>query len=330
MAAYYKFEDLSGESTPNHSDNPYDGLIDSCNDDPAQIQTRYNTHRNNRNAQQRAKLLSLDFLGVTIDEILARLEDPTIEPGFRDWRHCLVFWARPPMKVRDLIGKVQEKLLDVAPSPSLPFPHSYYILTRNAELWTMPSENLHMTALEVTHSLTASEIDRLVEQMLPEAQDIANHTLQHRARLVKPLLSFDAQALALSFLPAAGERGVPAHDDSYTYHHLRRDLHAKASAAGVKVASRYVIPSAHLTIGRFITKSDFDTSDGAVDHAKVERFIERIESINEWLQAEYWPSEDSIKVGGEWVVGEEKGLDFRQGALWYGGGGETVCLGQGF
>ncbi|KAK3652120.1 hypothetical protein LTR56_005251 [Elasticomyces elasticus] len=313
MAAYYKFEDLSGESTPNDSDNPYDGLIEACSSDPAQIQTRYNTHRNNRNAQQQAKLLSPDFHGVTIDEILAKLEDPTIEPGFKDWRHCLVFWARPPVKVRELIGKVQEKLLDVAP-----------------RLWTMPSENLHMTALEITHSLTASEIDGLVEQMLPEARDIADHTLQHRARLVKPLLSFDAQALALSFLPAAGEPGVPAHDDSYTYHHLRRDLHAKASAAGVKVASRYVIPSAHLTIGRFITKSDFETSDGAVDHAKVERFIERIESINEWLQAEYWPSEDSIKVGGEWVVGEEKGLDFRQGALWYGGGGETVCLGQGF
>ncbi|KAK3652687.1 hypothetical protein LTR56_004981 [Elasticomyces elasticus] len=313
MAAYYKFEDLSGESTPNHSDNPYDGLIDSCDDDPAQIQTRYNTHRNNRNAQQRAKLLSPDFSGVTIDEILARLEDPAIEPGFRDWRHCLVFWARPPVKVRELIGKVQEKLLDVAP-----------------KLWTMPPENLHMTALEITHSLTASEIDGLVEQMLPEAQEIANHTLQHRARLVKPLLSFDAQALALSFLPAAGEPGEPSHDDSYTYHHLRRDLHAKASAAGVKVASRYVIPSAHLTIGRFITKSDFETLDGAVDHAKVERFIERIESINEWLQAEYWPSEDSIKAGGEWVVGEEKGLDFRQGALWYGGGGRTVRLGKGF
>ena len=34
MAAYYTFEDYSGTSTPNKSDNPYDGLIQNCNDDP--------------------------------------------------------------------------------------------------------------------------------------------------------------------------------------------------------------------------------------------------------------------------------------------------------
>lgn len=34
MAAYYTFEDYSGTSTPNKTDNPYDGLIDNCNNDP--------------------------------------------------------------------------------------------------------------------------------------------------------------------------------------------------------------------------------------------------------------------------------------------------------
>ena len=82
----------------------------------AQIQARYNTHRENRNAQQRAKLLAPEFSGVTPDEILARLEDPSIEPGFKDWRHCLVFWARPPQPVRSLIAEVQRQLLKVAPS----------------------------------------------------------------------------------------------------------------------------------------------------------------------------------------------------------------------
>ena len=51
---------------------------------------------------------------------------------------------------------------------------------------------------------------------------------------------------------------------------------------GVKIASRYVTPSAHLTIGRFITKRDFETEDGQVDHSKVKRFIETIDEINEW------------------------------------------------
>ena len=69
----------------------------------------------NRNEQQKAKLLSPDFPGVTVDEILAKLEDTTIEPGFEDWRHCLVFWARPPEKVRLLIAEIQQRLLTVAP-----------------------------------------------------------------------------------------------------------------------------------------------------------------------------------------------------------------------
>lgn len=198
-----------------------------------------------------------------------------------------------------------------------------------------------MTALEITHSLTSPEILALVEKIKPHMQKITDYTFSHRARLVKPTISFDAQALALSFLPAAGEGGGSGREaeldgditnnDSYTYHHLRRDLFALASETGVKVASRYVVPSAHLTIGRFIESSDFETEDGKVDGGKVAKMVEAIEEINEWLREEYWPlGGKAIKEGGEWIVGEEKGLDFRQGALWYGNGGETVRLGKGF
>lgn len=250
---------------------------------------------------------------MAIDEILAKLEDPSIEPGFKDWRHCLVFWARPTENVRALIAQVQKKLQNVVPN-----------------LWIMPPMSLHMTALEVTHSLTAPDIDALVEQMKKHISDIANFTNDHRARLVKPMVSYDAQALALSFLPASGEPGASEHDDGYTYHHLRRDLFTQVSATGVKVASRYVIPSAHLTIGRFITKKDFAAADGGVDHAKVEKLVATIEEINEWLQREYWPSENGIKEGGEWVVGAERGLTCRKGTLWYGEGGETIYQGKGF
>ena len=38
MAAYYTFEDYSGTSTPNTSDNPYDGLIENCKNDPVRTQ----------------------------------------------------------------------------------------------------------------------------------------------------------------------------------------------------------------------------------------------------------------------------------------------------
>jgi hypothetical protein len=199
----------------------------------------------------------------------------------------------------------------------------------------MPIDNLHMTAMEVAHSLTAEEIDSLVKALLPKGKDIAD--LSKRARLIKPMLSYDSAALALSFVPAAGEGLVnrrTAVDDHYTYHHFRRDLYAAITTASVNVGSRYVVPSAHLTIARFNSPNVFggDLMDAEVtlDMKKRKHWIHEIELINDWLSNEFWPQEDHpIKAGGEWIVGEEKGLDFRKGTLWYGGG-ETIYLGKGF
>src|SRR5271170_1108110 len=199
----------------------------------------------------------------------------------------------------------------------------------------MPIDNLHMTAMEVAHSLTAEEIDSLVKALLPKGKDIAD--LSKRARLIKPMLSYDSAALALSFVPAAGEGLInkrTAADDHYTYHHFRRDLYAAITAAGVNVGSRYVVPSPHLTIARFNSPNVFggDPMDAEVtlDMKKRKHWIHEIELINDWLSNEFWPQEGHpIKAGGEWIVGEEKGLDFRKGTLWYGGG-ETIYLGKGF
>lgn len=192
-----------------------------------------------------------------------------------------------------------------------------------------------------------------VSTLAPAIPDIASHTHAHRARLLAPMLSYDASALALSFLPAEA--------DEYTYHHLRRDIFSLCTSAGVTIGSRYTVPSAHLTIARFVTQHDILTQEdilnphppaqlnstegteqsgatklsGAtkhpgVDSRKVTNLVDRIESINAWLHREYWPQEGKgIRARGEWIVGEEVGLDCRRGTLWYGGG-ETVRLGEGF
>jgi vesicle-fusing ATPase len=54
------------------------------------IQEKYQLHRTTRNAQQKAKMLDKSFQGVNIDPILLRLEDPNVEPGFKDPRNCFV------------------------------------------------------------------------------------------------------------------------------------------------------------------------------------------------------------------------------------------------
>ncbi|MCJ1477900.1 transport between ER and Golgi ATPase protein [Lambiella insularis] len=295
--------------------NPYDALIDASRDNPKEIQDRYQTHRLTRNAQQRTRLLDPGFSGVSVDPVLARLLNPEEFSDFKDPRHCLVFWARPPESVKALISAIQHRLRATAPN-----------------LWLMPADCLHMTTLEVTHSLTAPEIDTFVQTLLPSAATITDYTVLHRARLVKPMIGYDASALALSFVPACGE-GAEACNDAYTYHHLRRDLYGLITSAGVTVASRYTIPTSHITIARFVTQRDFlreEKESSVFDSHIMNAWVDTIEGINAWLEQSYWPAQGrDIPEGGQWIVGQEKGLDFRKGTLWYGGG-ETIRLGAGF
>ncbi|KAA8569170.1 hypothetical protein MFRU_004g00230 [Monilinia fructicola] len=313
-----KFEDLSGIDIAKYA-NPYDALIEACHNEPSEIQSRYATHRETRNSQQKAKILSSDFQGMILDPVLLKLENRNIEPGFEDPRHCLVFWARPPQHIKELVVTIQQKLLTLAP-----------------KLWLMPQIKCHLTALEITHSLTSSEITSIINQLGNSAiSTMTNYPLQHRARLIKPTLSYDAAAVALSFLPASGESlaSTPdpssrnprtAQDDAFTYHHLRQSLFVIARSTGVSIDSRYVVPSSHITVGRFITQEDHDTPE------KRRAWINLIEEVNVWLKEEFWPQEGCKRnEDGEWVVGQEKGLDCRRGQLWYGGG-ETVMLGKGF
>ena len=107
-------EDLSGTTTPVTS-NPYDGLITATKGDPAKLQARYQQHRTTRNEQQKAKILGTEFDGWILDNYLVKLDGVQRDPGYIDPRHCLVFWARPPQKVRKLVQIIQQKLKDAAP-----------------------------------------------------------------------------------------------------------------------------------------------------------------------------------------------------------------------
>jgi len=128
-------EDLSGTSTPVTS-NPYDGLISACNNDPVRktvwvhvediliceqklLQDRYQLHRITRNGQQKTKILDDSFTGWILDEHLVKIDGPQKDLSYEDPRHCLVFWARPPVKVKNLIEIIQQKLQDAAPGRTM-------------------------------------------------------------------------------------------------------------------------------------------------------------------------------------------------------------------
>lgn len=221
---------------------------------------------------------------------------------------------------------------------------SYRALTNSySDLWLMPPQRMHMTALEITHSRTPEEIGALVTQMRPVIPTIASYTYKHRSRLVKPMLSYDLAAIALSFLPAAGEDvlspppvaphpaaiahpGVGgrqvAETDLYSYHHLRRDIFDISGFSGVSIASRYVVPSAHITLGRYLDQDDHLTP------GMRSKWVKTIDDINKWLETQVWDKRDAEFIG-EWIVGQERGLEARSGPLWYGGG-RCVVVGEGF
>lgn len=197
----------------------------------------------------------------------------------------------------------------------------------------MPRPNQHTTTMEVTHSRTESEIASLVSTITTSAQILTDFTYDHRARLIKPLIGYDTSAIALTFVPAAGEdlpAGRTVQDDAYTHSHLRRDLFAECEKARVEVASRYIVETAHLTVARFVDEKDFrDGEDSPLRRQRIERLVALIEEMNGWLEREYWPKHGSIKAGGEWIVGQEQGMDLQFGQLWYGYG-KRIRLGRGF
>ena len=194
-----------------------------------------------------------------------------------------------------------------------------------------------MTVLEMANSQTAPEIEAIVSQL--QGSDLipaqCDYMSTHPPRLIKPVVNYDTTAMALSFVPAAGEGGSSQprslDDDTYSYHHLRRDFYDRIADTGIDVMPRYIAPSAHITIARFITQEGFllehPGSDGSqVDRGQLKALVEKIEHINQKLQQKYWPNQDrdstssTVTSKGEWLVGREKGVELCGGPSWYGEG----------
>lgn len=193
-----------------------------------------------------------------------------------------------------------------------------------------------MTTLEMLPARSLSEVEEF-ENFLKEhapLQDIVNYTLTHRARLVHPIVSYDASALAFSFIPAVEETdhdvgGKVKH--GYSYQHLRSDLYNIVTEAGCELEARYTVPSAHVTIARFVRpvgRSENESEEPSLFRNRAHELAAAIEDINQELKSDDWKRFGNPSRG-EWVVGQEQGLELMKGRSWYGKG-ESVVIGEGF
>jgi hypothetical protein len=163
-----------------------------------------------------------------------------------------------------------------------------------SDLHLIPSQDLHLSVIELSHRHSVAHLRSVVNEIgTSRIQNMLNllSGLDRKPSLVYPQLNIDKMGMAISF--------VPSSQQSYTYHHLRADMHGKALESGISIDMCYTAPSAHVTIGRFVGNGSFEEEERRIE------FVGLVEEINGELK-------------GEWVVGEDEGLELQLGYLKFG------------
>ncbi|KAJ6109908.1 hypothetical protein N7486_002143 [Penicillium sp. IBT 16267x] len=162
-----------------------------------------------------------------------------------DPRNNMSLLARPPNHICELIYDIQQEIATVA-GPCL---------------WLTPQDHLHITTTELINAKARTEVDEVMETFQQELplEEVVNYTLTHSPRLVRPFVSYDATAIALSFL------------------------------SGCQLGARYNVPSAHVTIARYAMPLGVDQSKlFDVLYDSLAGLLQRIEDINQELMSGDW------------------------------------------
>lgn len=256
------------------------------------MQEAYETHREAWRAKQLELFSTTETNPVAPDQALIkhlarqkRLRNGNVPDEKDDTDaqeiNCCVIWARPPPTVLDIIQRLQRDLFQLV----------------GDDLYLIPRTDLHLSVIELSHRHTVPQLRNVADQIGPSRiQDILDHvsTLGNKPGLVEPKISFDKMGIALNYLPSDS--------GSFTYHHLRSDMHAMALESGIAIDMCYTAPSAHITIGRFIGNRFFETPEAR------NKFVQLVKDFN--------------KVQGHdqsaWVVGGSQGLEMQLGYLKFG------------
>ncbi|KAF1932589.1 uncharacterized protein M421DRAFT_244738 [Didymella exigua CBS 183.55] len=274
--------------------NWYQELLDDpqCRGDPKRVQEAYETHRDAWRAKQIELFSHGETNPVISDQTLLKhlARQKRLRNGHQHDENddtdsqeinCCVIWARPPQHVLNQIQTVQADLQRLV----------------SDDLYLIPEKDLHLSVIELSHRHTVPQLRSVADEIgSARIQKILGlvSTLDTKPGLVAPTISFDKMGIAVNFLPTDVS--------SYTYHHLRSDMHAQALESGIDIDMCYTAPSAHITIGRFIGNKFFEI----VETRK--KFVQLVQDFNSVAVAE--------KDG--WVVGESQGLEMQLGYLKFG------------
>lgn len=167
------------------------------------------------------------------DNMLRSLID---DRSFVDTRYGAVLIARPPHNISSMFQWVQRRLQNIF--------ERYNLI--NA-LWISEPEKFHISLLEITSNESENHLLTLVESLKPFLHSIHGR-IRNDIRLGKPRLSFDRNAIAVSWIPfnVIGSDGTV-----YNHLKLRGDLLEACKVAGFRPVMRYANLSAHCTIARF-------------------------------------------------------------------------------
>lgn len=194
-----------------------------------------------------------------------------------DQRHNLALVARPPQHVVALLTSVQQQL---------------HALAGDA-LWLPPPSHLHVTVYEITHSKTPQQLQPLVSAIRSHGLRLFEALPVERVKFDAPLVNFDTAAVAVTFLPV--------NVDGYSIAAFRSELAGRLSELGVEWDGRYVAPTAHVTIARFVKPE--------LQNATMEQWLLKLDELRE--QCQQWE--------GGWCLADAR-LQVMTDKSWYGGG----------
>lgn len=262
--------------------NPFMKYVESLSHDLTERKLYGHTRILRQEAQRDALRQSRRFKG---DEILSQIAHGA-RGAHADSRFSLIFIARPdaPMGV---IRRVQDAIAAVFEDHGVP---------ASGALWMTPAEDLHMTLLDVVSCVPRGRVEEVLPVM--DVPLVMAHARQGvKCRLEAPMIMVDANAMAISFLPAARD------DDPDPRSHLRmrRELWDGCRANGTVPEMRYVAMSAHVTLVRFLR-------DIVLEPGVMESLLDNLQAID-------------LSDLTEWQIMKED-IKCVHGQVYYGGGQE--------